>query len=1026
MLHAPSRLISLLSATLLAALLVVVPSPAQAAPLVGPCADLITFDSTNEGWRFATVRADMTVVRGPEAVGWNATQGNPGGALGTTDPDGNWSEVWTPPLAANGYDTDYSNLIDGTIQFDYRNDTGIGYNLYLAVWSSTGQRMYYNFRPQITNSQAWNRVRVPMDPTLWNTGFSNATGVNTSSPAPTASAFGAILSDVDRFVVSVEGRNGADTTFIDNFGGSCEDQGDAPATYGTTGGEAAAHTLVDYDETAGTAGLSLGARVDHEPAGQPGAGADGDDLTGVADEDGVADPIVVIGDVATTVAVDVTNDTTDPATLVGWVDLNRNGTFDTGERSALVTVPAASGATTQDVVLPAGAALAQDTYARFRLFSGAVANPLPTGPAVGGEVEDHVALAASDPGLSLLKEGVLDDANDNDVADVGETVTYTFTVTNTGDTPLTGVTVDDPRLPTGITPATQDLPFGAVRTFTGTYTVTQADIDAGSVLNTATASGDDPTGTPVDSLESTDEIPTPDRDPELSLVKTGTLDDTNDNDLADVGETASYAFEVENTGNVTITDVAITDPRVTGLTPATVTLAPGAVQTFSADPYVVTQADVNRGQVFNSATAGGTSPLGPISSPPSEERIDTPDPDPGLELEKTGALTTDVNGNGLADAGDTLTYTFEVENTGNVDLADVSVVDPRVPSTSPASQDVAAGATVTFSGTLVVSQADVDAGVVRNSATVEGTFEGPDGDVPVESPPSTFDLDTVPPVPGLEIEKSGALDDTNGNGVADVGETVAYTFLVSNTGNTTLVNIAVDDPRVTGLAPATATLLPGEDASFTADPYVVTQADVDAGVVANSATASGNVPNGPETTSPPDELDIDTVPPAPDLDIEKTASLRDTNSNGTADAGEQIVYSFVVTNTGNVTLTDVAVVDDRIAGLVPASIDTLAPGAVASFVADPYVVTAADVTGGGVTNVATAIGTAPGDSDPFESDPDEVVTTTTPPPAGGADGGGLLPSTGTALGWLSVLAALAAAGVGGSMLRRRTTGMHAG
>ena len=137
-----------------------------------------------------------------------------------------------------------------------------------------------------------------------------------------------------------------------------------------------------------------------------------------------------------------------------------------------------------------------------------------------------VALAASDPGLSLLKEGVLDDANDNDVADVGETVTYTFTVTNTGDTPLTGVTVDDPRLPTGITPATQDLPFGAVRTFTGTYTVTQADIDAGSVLNTATASGDDPTGTPVDSLESTDEIPTPDRDPELSLVKTGRLERT--------------------------------------------------------------------------------------------------------------------------------------------------------------------------------------------------------------------------------------------------------------------------------------------------------------------------------------------------------------------------------------------------------------------------------------------------------------------------------------------------------------------
>ncbi|RYJ01072.1 MAG: hypothetical protein EON52_22255, partial [Actinomycetales bacterium] len=141
MLHAPSRLVSLLSTTLLAAFLVVVPTPAQAAPLLGPCAELVTFDSDNDGWRFATVTASMAVVRSPAPVGWNATQGNPGGALSTTDPDGNWSEVWSPSLAANGYDTNYSNLIDGTIQFDYRNDTGIGYNLYLAVWSTTGERM---------------------------------------------------------------------------------------------------------------------------------------------------------------------------------------------------------------------------------------------------------------------------------------------------------------------------------------------------------------------------------------------------------------------------------------------------------------------------------------------------------------------------------------------------------------------------------------------------------------------------------------------------------------------------------------------------------------------------------------------------------------------------------------------------------------------------------------------------------------------------------------------------------------------
>src|SRR5690606_31924094 len=182
---------------------------------------------------------------------------------------------------------------------------------------------------------------------------------------------------------------------------------------------------------------------------------------------------------------------------------------------------------------------------------------------------------------------------------------------------------------------------------------------------------------------------------------------------------------------------------------------------------------------------------------------------------------------------------------------------------------------------------------------------------------------------------------TNDNGFADVGELVNYSFEVTNTGNTTLVGVHVVDERLTGLT-TIASLAPDASGTITADPYVVTQADVDAGGVLNVAVARGNVPGGPETTSPPDEEFIDGPPPAPGLEREKTAKLLDTNGSGIADAGESIVYSFLVANTGNVTLFDVAIDDPMLDGLLPEPLDQLVPDVVVTVSAAPYVVTPSD------------------------------------------------------------------------------------
>jgi hypothetical protein len=73
-----------------------------------------------------------------------------------------------------------------------------------------------------------------------------------------------------------------------------------------------------------------------------------------------------------------------------------------------------------------------------------------------------------------------------------------------------------------------------------------------------------------------------------------------------VGETVTYSFEVTNTGNVTLTTITVTDPLVS-VSGGAITLGIGASNgtNFTA-VYVITQGDLNAGQIDNQATAQGT------------------------------------------------------------------------------------------------------------------------------------------------------------------------------------------------------------------------------------------------------------------------------------------------------------------------------------------------------------------------------------------------------------------------------------
>ncbi len=505
----------------------------------------------------------------------------------------------------------------------------------------------------------------------------------------------------------------------------------------------------------------------------------------------------------------------------------------------------------------------------------------------------------------------------------GATIDYTFLLTNTGNVTLTNVGIADPKVGPVACPTTTLAP-GASTTCTATYTLTQLDVDAGNVPNTAIATGTPPTGAPVVATDTTDTPIVP--GPAITLDKqAGTPSGNN------AGDTISYNFLVTNTGNVTLTNVVVDDPKVGVVTCPVTTLAPTESTTCTAT-YALTQADVDDGAVLNTATATGTDPNETDVSATDSVTVGIP-PEPAITLDKQAI--DPVGGS----AGDSVDYTFTVTNTGNVTLTTVVVTDPMVGAVTCPVTTLASTESTTCTATYTLTQADVDAGEVVNTAIVTGVD-------PNQTEVSATDTVTTPitQTPGIALDKIATA-----KAPVAVGDTIDYTFVVTNTGNITLVDIEVSDPMLgTVTCPAT-TLAPGESMTCTAPPYTVTAQDVKNGQVDNQAGVVANA--GDVQVADNDEVSIETgVPPKPKLELEKSS-----DANGPVRMGEVINYTFTVTNTGNVALTDVTV-NDPMLGTVTCDKTTLKPGQSTTCTAPGYVVTQADVRAGVVRNTATAQG----------------------------------------------------------------------
>ena len=148
---------------------------------------------------------------------------------------------------------------------------------------------------------------------------------------------------------------------------------------------------------------------------------------------------------------------------------------------------------------------------------------------------------------------------------------------------------------------------GANEKFETSYVVTEADILAGEVLNVATGKGTspDPEKPDVPVKPGEDPEPTDKKNGHLTINKVSTSEPANGEDY-DFGETITYLVTVVNDGNLTLTDITVTD-ALTGDEWTIDSLAPGAEQSFETS-YTVTAADVEAGNVVNVATGTGTSP----------------------------------------------------------------------------------------------------------------------------------------------------------------------------------------------------------------------------------------------------------------------------------------------------------------------------------------------------------------------------------------------------------------------------------
>ena len=440
-------------------------------------------------------------------------------------------------------------------------------------------------------------------------------------------------------------------------------------------------------------------------------------------------------------------------------------------------------------------------------------------------------LKKTEPSITVTKVA------QEDTVKVGEEIHYTVTVTNNGNVDLTNVVVKDTLWTNGNTVSVkvgeavadytvedgaitiETLEKNAVATITYSYTATSV----GTVTNEVTANSGQTD--PTDPVKEETTVTEADN-PAISITKTASVKglELTEGDTVEVGDTITYTLTVENTGNTDLTAVTVRDTM----------WGEGNVETIHVDgvPYDLSVKGGYWNAVMENGPYGTVDKLEPDGTWTCTYTYTVQDGDTTIENTATVSTTdggpdgsdtitipvtgydlsinkvlTSVNGEPYQEGskvrpGDVLTYTINVTNNNEETVTSFTVSDNlwqenqvETITIGAATADVTGGSYL-FQGTLYQSDTwtcTYDYTVPEDVASVSNTAVI---DLPGDNDPDdTVTVEVEPDAPGLKVEKS--LSQVNGSdytgGKVSVGDKLTYTIQVTNTGNTTLSRVTVED-----------------------------------------------------------------------------------------------------------------------------------------------------------------------------------------------------------------------------------------